>query len=218
MQVEIWLDIVCPWCYIGKRRFETALERFEHADEVEVVLRSFELDPHAPGTSDTSVAEILAAKYGGGMDGARNMIANVTEVAAGEGLSYRLDIARRGNTFDAHRLLHLARDRDVQDEMAERLMRAYFTEGEAIGDRDTLARLAADAGVPSDTAAEALAGDAYVDAVREDERTAARLGIHGVPCFVFDRRSGVSGAQPPEVLLRAMRAAWDARRAAAGTG
>ena len=209
MKVEIWLDIVCPWCYIGKRRFEAALERFERADEVEVVLRSFELDPNAPATSDTSVAEILAAKYGGGLEGARKMIANVTDVAAEVGLTYRLDIARRGNTFDAHRLVHLARGHGLQGEMAERLMQAYFTEGEPIGDPATLARLAEDVGIPAVTAAETLADDAYVDAVREDERTAARLGIQGVPCFVFDRRSGMSGAQPPEMLLRGLRSAWE---------
>ena len=216
MKVEIWLDIVCPWCYIGKRRFEAALERFEYADQVEVMLRSFELDPHAPATSDTSVAEILAAKYGGGLEGAERMIANVTEVAADVGLSYRLDIARRGNTFDAHRLVHLARDHGLQDAMAERLMRAYFTEGEPIGDPETLARLADEVGIPAETAADTLAGDAYVDAVRDDERTAGRLGIQGVPCFVFDRHSGMSGAQPPEMLLRGLRSAWEEERTAVG--
>lgn len=212
MEIEIWLDVVCPWCYIGKRRFESALERFEHADEVSVVLRSFELDPHAPKTSEQRVAEILADKYGGGLERAEGMIAHVTEVAAGEGLAYRLDIAQRANTFDAHRLIQLARDHDRQDAMAERVMRAYFTEGEPIGAHDTLVRLAAEAGLPNEETQRVLTSDDYADAVRSDERTAARLGIQGVPCIVFDRSSGLSGAQPPELVLEAMQNAWNATR------
>ena len=210
MKVEIWLDIVCPWCYIGKRRFEAALERFEHADEVEVSLRAFELDPEAPPTSDTSVAEILADKYGGGLERAQAMIDDVTEVAAEEGLEYRLDVARRGNTFDAHRLVKLADEHDASDAMAERLMRAYFTEAKPIDDRATLAALAGEVGIDVEAAHEALSGDAYADAVRDDERTAARLGLRGVPGFVFDRRTGFTGAHPAETILRALRSAWEA--------
>ena len=208
MQIEIWLDVVCPWCWIGKRRFERALERFEHRDSVTVALRSFELDPDAPRTSDGSVAEYLAGKYGVDLDRARSMNANVTNIAAEEGLVYRLDVAKRGNTFDAHRLIHLAREHDLQNAMAERVMRAYFSEAEQIGDPGALLRLATEVGLPEGVAREVLAGDAYAAAVRDDERTAARLGVQGVPCVVFDRRTGFSGAQPADLVLGALEDAW----------
>lgn len=212
MELEIWSDLVCPWCYIGKRRFERALERFEQRDHVTVTWRSFELDPRAPNAKDaaheTSVAEILAEKYGGGIERANAMIENVTGIAAEEGLEYRLDIARRSNTFDAHRLTHFAAERELQKPMVERLMRGYFSDGEPIGDHETLVRAAGDVGLDLGEAAAMLAGDDYMDAVRSDERTAAQLGIQGVPCFVFDRRTGLSGAQPAEVLLKAMQDAW----------
>ena len=218
MQIEIWLDVVCPWCWIGKRRFEHALERFEHRDSVTVTLRSFELDPHAPRTSDESVAQILADKYGGGIERARAMIDNVTEIAAEEDLTYRLDVAKRGNTFDAHRLIHLAQQHDLQNAMAERLMRAYFSEGEQIGDPSTLLRLATDAGLPDGLSREVLASDAYAAAVRDDERTAARLGVQGVPCVVFDRRTGFSGAQSADLVLGALQDAWAGSAAATAQG
>lgn len=211
MDIEIWSDLVCPWCYVGKRRFERALEGFEPRDRVSVTWRSFELDPRAPqatsSAGEKTVAEILAEKYGGGIEQAKAMIANMTEVGAEEGLEYRLDIARRSNTFDAHRLTHLAREQGLQKPMVERLMEGYFTKGEPIGDHDTLVRAAGEVGLDEAEVAAMLAGDEYVDAVRSDERTAAQLGIQAVPCFVFDRRTGLSGAQPADVLLSAMQQA-----------
>lgn len=215
MQIEIWLDVVCPWCWIGKRRFEAAMKRFEHADRTQVILRSFELDPHAPSTSEGTVAQYLADKYGVDLERAKAMNADVTDLAADEGLSYRLDVAKRGNTFDAHRLIHLAREHDMQDDMAERIMRAYFTEGEQIGDPETLLRLSEEVGVPAAAARDVLQGDGYAEAVRDDERMAARLGIQGVPCIVFDRRTAVTGAQPAEVVLRALQEAHATREASA---
>ena len=220
MLVEIWSDIVCPWCFIGKRRFERALERFAERDRVEVIWRAFELDPEAERDPGTSVVDVLAAKYGGGREQAEAMMAHVTAEAATEGLSYRLDIARRGNSFDAHRLAHLAREVGLQGRFVERVMLAYLSEGAPIGDRDTLVRLAGEAGLPADRAEAVLTGDAFAEAVRADERLARRIGVNGVPCFVFDRATGCAGAQPPEVLGRYLQDAWDRRGAppAAGDG
>jgi predicted DsbA family dithiol-disulfide isomerase len=209
LSVEIWSDVVCPWCYIGKRRFEAALERFAHRDDVEVSFRSFELDPEAPVTPEGSGAERLAAKYGVSLEEAQAMNARVTGVAAEDGLDFHLDIARGGNTFDAHRLLHLAAAHGLQVEAKERLMRAYFTEGEPISDRETLVRLVAEVGVDADEARAVLASDRYTAEVRDDEQLGAQLGIRGVPFFVLGRRYGVSGAQPADALLQALEQAWE---------
>lgn len=208
MKVEIWSDVVCPWCAIGKRRFETALAGFEHADDVEVVWRSFELDPAAPRQPAGSATQRLAEKYGVPLEQAEAMNARVTEQAAGEGLEFRMDLARPGNTVDAHRLLHLAKDRGVQGAVKDRLLKAYFTEGEAISDPATLARLGAEAGLDANEAAEVLAGDRYRAEVRADEAEARALGISGVPFFVLDRKYGVSGAQPADLFAQALRQAY----------
>jgi predicted DsbA family dithiol-disulfide isomerase len=211
MHVEIWSDIACPWCYIGKRRFETALADFEHRDDVTVTWRSFELDPAAPRERAVDGATHLAEKYGTSREQALAMHQRMTDVAADEGLEFRFDRARGGNTFDAHRLLHLAAAHGAQDAMKERLMRAYLTEGEAIGAPETLERLAIDAGLPADQVRELLAGDRFADDVRADEGAAAQLGIHAVPFFVVDRAMGASGAQPPEVFAELLRRGWEAR-------
>jgi predicted DsbA family dithiol-disulfide isomerase len=211
MHVEIWSDIACPWCYVGKRRFEAALAAFEHRDEVRVTWRSFELDPHAPGERAGDRAAHLAEKYGTSREQAIAMQDHMTDVAAGEGLDFRFDIARGGNTFDAHRLVHLAAEHGVQDAMKERLMRAYLTDGELMSDHETLVRLAGEVGVPEDDVRALLAGDRFAAAVRDDERTGASLGIRGVPFFVVDRQFGASGAQPPEALGELLQHAWEAR-------
>jgi predicted DsbA family dithiol-disulfide isomerase len=215
LTVEIWSDLVCPWCYIGKRRFEAALERFEHRDEVSVLWRSFELDPNAPVAPAGTGAERLAEKYGMSLEQARAAQAQVVEVAAQEGLEYHLDAARGGNTFTAHRLVHEAAVHGRQAAAQERLMAAYFTDGEPISDPETLARLVAEVGVDPEAARAVAFSDRHGDAVREDELLAARLGIQGVPFFVLDRRYGVSGAQPAEVLLEAVERAWSDLSAAA---
>ena len=211
MKVEIWSDVVCPWCYIGKRRFEHALARFPHAAEVEVEWRSFELDPVAPTAGDLDLVQRLATKYGVSRDEAEAMNERVTRVADDEGLSFRLDIAKPGRTFDAHRLLHLAADRGVQDAVKEGLLAAYQTQGERIADADVLTRVAVAAGLDGAEVAQMLAGDAYGEAVRADEREARQLQVGGVPFFVFDRRYGVSGAQPSDVLLDVLERAWAER-------
>jgi predicted DsbA family dithiol-disulfide isomerase len=208
VHVEIWSDIACPWCYVGKRRFETALAGFEHRDEVQVTWRSFELDPSAPLERGGDGAQHLADKYGMSREEALAAQQRLTDVAAGDGLAFRFDIARGGNTFDAHRVLHLAAAHGLQDAAKERIMHAYLEQGELISDHDVLVRLAVDAGLPAGEVRDVLASDRYADEVRADERTAAGLGIHAVPFFVVDRRVGASGAQPSGVLLELLRDAW----------
>jgi predicted DsbA family dithiol-disulfide isomerase len=208
VQIEIWSDVVCPWCYIGKRRFERALEGFEHRDEVEIVWRSFELDRHAPRERVGSYAELLGRKYGMGPDRAEASLRHMTDVAAEEGLEFDFGGVRPGNTFDAHRLLHLAAEQGRQGELKERFLRAYFTEGEAVGDPEVLARLAIEAGLAADDVRAVLDGDRFADHVRADEAAAEELDVTGVPFFVLDRRFAVSGAQDTEVFARALDRAW----------
>jgi predicted DsbA family dithiol-disulfide isomerase len=211
MQVEIWSDIACPWCYVGKRRFEAALAAFEHRDEVTVTWRSFELDPQAPAERAMDSAIHLAEKYGMTREQAQASQQKLADVAAADGLDMRFDLARGGNTFDGHRLVHLAEAHGLQDAMKERLLRAYFTEGERIGDRDALARLALEVGLPQGEVRDVLAGTRYATEVREDERTAMSLGIHAVPFIAVDRRIGAAGARPPEALGELLRQAWETR-------
>jgi predicted DsbA family dithiol-disulfide isomerase len=209
VKVEIWSDVVCPWCYIGKRRFEAALEGFQHRDDVEVVWRSFELDPSAEQTGRPGGStERLAAKYGITIDAVLQMQQRVTDAAAGEGLDFHLDDAVPANTVDAHRVIHLAAREGKQGEMKERLLRAHFVDGEAVGEPDTLVRLAGEVGLDADAVRAVLATDELTDAVRADEAEARALGITGVPFFVVDRRYGVSGAQPSEQLLEVLSTAW----------
>jgi len=208
MKVEIWSDVVCPWCYIGKRRFETALTRFEQRDQIEVLWRSFQLDPTAPRTSDESLNQILSRKHGLTLRQANDTTNQVTELAALEGLEYHFDRAQSGNTFDAHRLIHLAAAHQLQDAMKERLMKAYFSEGLPIGNQDTLIQLATEVGLDSDEARTVLNSDTYAAEVKADIEMATELGIRGVPFFVVDEKYGISGAQPAEVFLNALEQTW----------
>jgi predicted DsbA family dithiol-disulfide isomerase len=210
MIVEIWSDVACPWCYVGKRRFEAALAEFEYRDQVEVAWRSFELAPAAPRELAGDRAQRIAEKYGTSVEQARAMEQRMIETAAADGLDFRFDIARSGATFDAHRMVHLAQEHGLQDAMKERLLQAYFSEGQLVSDHETLVRLAAEIGLGEDEVREALASDRYAAQVRDDERTAGRLGIQAVPTFVIDRAFGVSGAQPPGELLELLRRGWDA--------
>jgi predicted DsbA family dithiol-disulfide isomerase len=206
MKVEIWSDVICPWCYIGKRRFEQALALFDGRDDVEVEWRSFELDPSSP-TAPQPLADRLAHKFNVSHDEAVAMNERMTETAAGVGLQFRLDIAQSGNTFDAHRLIHLAAAHGRQGPMKEALMEGYFSEGRAISDRDTLVELAARAGLDADEARAMLESDRFTAEVREDEQLAAGFGISGVPFFVVDRHYGISGAQSAEVMLETLQQA-----------
>jgi predicted DsbA family dithiol-disulfide isomerase len=210
MRVDIWSDIVCPWCYIGHSRFSRALAGFEHRDEVEVVYRSFELDPSIPPGQATPILELLAAKYGLSQAQAREAEAGVAATAAAEGLEYTTDRAM-GNTFDAHRLVHLGRERGVQAGLLQRLYRAYFAEGRPVFEPGDLVGLAADAGLDPGGAREALENGSYSGAVRSDEDQARTLGITGVPFCVIGGKLGVSGAQPAETFARGLRQGWESR-------
>lgn len=217
LRLDVWSDIACPWCYVGKRRLEAALQTWEHRNQVELVWRSFELDPSAPRGRAEAVpyAPKLAAKYRMSVEDAQARIDHLVSVAAGDGLDLRFDRIRPGNTFDAHRLLHLAAERGRQDTVKERFMRGYFTDGRAIGDPDAVRELAVEAGLDEAEVVEVLGGDRYATAVREDQALARQLGIRAVPCFVLDRRIGISGAQPVEVLRRALDEAWATQAPAA---
>ena len=202
MLIEIWSDVVCPWCYIGKRRLESALA--DYPGDVEIVWRSFQLDPGTPREVTQTVAEHLGSKYGGGASAGQSMIENVEAVAAGEGLIYRLGEAKRVNTLDAHRLLHLAKQEGVQSELKEALLSAYFTEARVISDADVLKDLADQVGLDPTEVAELLEGDRFRDEVFADAEQAAAYGANGVPFFVFDRRFAISGAQPKAVFEQAL--------------
>ncbi|GMA49686.1 DSBA oxidoreductase [Alicyclobacillus contaminans] len=207
MKVEIWSDFVCPFCYMGKRHFEQALEQWPDKDKVEIIYRSFELDPSAPRNTGKSLHSVLAEKFGITVERARAMNADVARRAKAVGLDYHMDTIIPTNTFDAHRLMHFAAGKHRSVEMVERLFRAYFTDCKDIGDRDTLAELAGEVGLPQADVRDMLERGDYTREVRQDEREGQALGIHGVPCFVVDRVVAVSGAQPVEVFLDAFRRA-----------
>jgi len=212
MKVEIWSDYVCPWCYIGKRRFEAALNQFEGREEVEVVYRSFELNPDADRDGNPGVVDMLAQKYGMSREQAAERVRMVTEIAREEGLEYRMDRAVQTNTFDAHRLAHFAAARGRLGDMAERLLKAHFSDSLHLGNREVLADLAAEVGLDRAEALEALESGAFAEEVRRDEREAALIGVRGVPFFVFNRKYAVSGAQPADVFARVLRQAWSEER------
>ncbi|NUR41931.1 MAG: DsbA family oxidoreductase [Streptomyces sp.] len=211
MRVEIWSDIACPWCYVGKARFEKALEAFPHRDGVEVVHRSFELDPGRAKGDVQPVIKMLTKKYGMSEAQAQAGEENLGAQAAAEGLAYRTRDRDHGNTFDMHRLLHLAKEQGRQNELIQAFYQANFAEERSVfseGD-ERLVELAVAAGLDADDVRKVLADPtAYADDVRADEREAAELGANGVPFFVLDRKYGVSGAQPAEVFAQALSQAW----------
>lgn len=207
MRIDVWSDVVCPWCYIGKRRLETALGEFEHADQVELHWHSFQLDPAHPKGHRLSVYDALAEKYGAGPAQVQAMTQQVTDLAVAEGLRYEFDRAVTVNTFDAHRLGHLAARHGLGGQMHERLLKAHLADGEVVDDLDTLVRLGTEVGVPEDDARDVLQGTEYADEVDADIREARRYGITGVPFFVLNHAYGVSGAQPADVFLSALQQA-----------
>lgn len=257
LRIDVWSDIACPWCYVGKRRLEAALAGFEHRAAVDVVWRSFELDPRAPrtqpadgpdqaveepqpdrdrmsravgrtdparpleasdrGSSTPRYARRLAAKYRMTEAEAEARIDHLVRLAAADGLTLRFDRIRPGNTFDAHRVLHLARAQGRQDAVEERFMRGYFSEGAAIGEPAVVRALAVEAGLDGGQVDELLAGDGHGALVRADQAEARELGIHGVPFFVFDGRLAASGAQPADALRATLVQAWATRAAEPAT-
>lgn len=202
IRVDIWSDIACPWCFIGKRRFETAVA--EAGIPVEVEYHSFELSPQTPAEFDGSHHDFLAGHLGVGPDQARAMTERVTGIAASVGLAYDYDALQTTNTVLAHQLLHFAKERGLQAAMKERLMAAYFEQGRHVGRVDDLVDLAAEVGLDADEVRRSLLANEYLDAVRADQRQAAELGIRGVPFFVLDGRYGVSGAQESATFVAAL--------------
>jgi predicted DsbA family dithiol-disulfide isomerase len=209
LRIDVWSDLVCPWCAIGSRRLERALEQFPHRDQVEVFWHAFELDPSAPRVQEGDHIDHLATKYGRPRAQAQMMIQRVIDLAAQDGLTLNLLQARAGNTFDGHRLLQLAAARGLEPAVRERFFRGYMTEGEPIGDPAVLARLATEAGLDPDEVQAVLGSDEYAQDVRDDEAAASAIGIGGVPFFILGGRVGVSGAQPVEIFSRALTQAWD---------
>lgn len=210
MKVEIWSDIACPWCYIGKRRFEQALEQFPHKDQVEVTWRSFQLDPTAPRQSDLTMNDALSKKFGMSAAQVAQMDAHMTGLAAAEGLDFRFDRIKSANSFDGHRLIHFAAKHGKQDAMKERLMHDYWSEGLALWDTDALVKAATDIGLDADEARATLESDSYSDEVQADIQQAQDYGITGVPFFAIDETYGISGAQPAETFKAALTQAWTA--------
>ncbi len=211
MRIEIWSDVVCPWCYIGKRRLETALDRTGHRGDIEVVHRSFQLDPAAPPVPEQTVAESLGQKYGGGPEAGQQMVERVEAVAAEEGLLFRLGEAQRVSTVDAHRVLHLALAQGgpaLQYILSEELLAAYFLRAENVADHDLLRRTAEKVGLDPVRVDQVLGSEEYSDAVETDIREAAALGANGVPFFVIDRKYAVSGAQPADTFVQVIERAW----------
>lgn len=214
MQLEIWSDVVCPWCYIGTRRLQSALADFEHAEEVEVVYRSFQLDPGAPNVPTESVAETLGRKYGGGPAAGQQMVDRVEAVAAEEGLVFRLGQAKRVGTLDAHRLLHLALEQGpaLQRALKEELLAAYFTRADNVADHDVLRAAAGHVGLDPARVEEVLAGQEYAAQVQADIDQAQAYGATGVPFFVVDQKYAVSGAQPAAAFTQVLERAWSESR------
>ena len=208
MRVDIWSDVICPWCYVGKARFEKALGSFAHRDEVEVIFHSFELDPSSPRGQRESNLEMLSKKFGKSPAEALALDDQVGRLARAEGLGF--DSSRPvGNTFDIHRVLHLGLDRGGQRELLGAINEAYFAQARDVFDGDVLTEVAVGAGLDAAEVGKVLDGDDYADAVRQDESQARQIGISGVPFFVFDMALGASGAQPAELFASALNQAWD---------
>ena len=210
MRVDIWSDVICPWCYVGKARFEKALSSFAHGDEVEVVYHSFELDPSYPKDSRETTFAMLGRKYGMSEADARAAESRVAGLAAAEGLGFQPE-RPVGNTFDIHRVLHLGLAKGVQAQLLNAVNEAYFGQGRQVFDRDVITEIASETGLDATAAGDVIDGDAYAEDVRRDELQARQLGVSGVPFFVFDMALGVSGAQPTEMFASALQQAWERR-------
>ncbi|MCI1263252.1 MAG: DsbA family oxidoreductase [Tetrasphaera jenkinsii] len=209
MRIDVWSDIVCPFCHLGRRHLELALAQFEHRDEVGVIWHSFELDRNAEAVQSGSVLEKVAAKYGAPIEQMRAQHEEMAAAAAAVGLDFQWERLVGSNSYAAHRLLHFARSVGRESEVTDRIMRAWYSEGQAIGDPAVLQRLAVDAGLDEAAVADVLASDDFGIEVRTDEALATQIGITGVPTFVLDQKYAVTGAQPVELMLAAIRQAWD---------
>ena len=208
MKVEIWSDVMCPFCYIGKHKFENALEQFAHKDDVEVVWKSFQLNPDIKTDPNKNTTEYLAEVKGWSLVQAQEATQYVTDVAKKVGLTYNMDKAVVANSFDAHRFLHFAKQHGVQNEAKEQLLKAYFTEGSNTADHDTLMQLGTAVGLDSEELKSLLNSDLYTDEVRHDIYEAQQVGVRGVPFFVLNNKYVVSGAQESNLFLQALNQTW----------
>lgn len=208
MQVEIWSDVMCPFCYIGKRKMEAALEKFEHKNDVEIIWKSFQLNPDMKTEAGKNINQYLAEAKGWSLQKASEMNAHVTQMAKDAGLTYNMDKAVVANSFDAHRLSHLAKKHGLQDKMEERIFAAYFTEGKNTADHDTLVQIGCEVGLDKTEVANMLGSDAYAADVEQDVYEAQQVGVRGVPFFVLGRKYAVSGAQDSETFLQALNQTW----------
>ena len=208
MKIEVWSDFVCPFCYIGKRRLEQALEQFGHKDDVEVIFKSYELQPQIPSDESVSVYEVLARKMGTTVEQAKAMNDQMVETAKTVGLEYNFDEVKQTNTLEAHRLFKYAEQQGKGLDFTERLMRAYFTESRFLGRPDTLIELAEEIGLDGEEAEDVLVSDDFLEDVRNDQREAQQIGVQGVPFFVFNHKYAVSGAQPPELFQETLEKVW----------
>lgn len=213
MKIEIWSDFVCPFCYIGKRKLERALEQFSHRDEITVEYKSYELDPKATSNPGKSIHEIMAQKMGSTVEKAKSMNDSLANQAAKVGLTYKFDSMTHANTLDAHRLAKYAAKKGKGKEMTERLLKAYFTDSKHIGDLETLKELAEEVGLDSSAVNTLLQTDDYRAQVRADEEEAKQIGVEGVPFFVFGEKYAVSGAQPTEAFTEVLEKVWEEQQA-----
>ncbi|WP_198172274.1 DsbA family oxidoreductase [Flavobacterium profundi] len=209
MKIQIWSDIMCPFCYIGKRRIESALANFPYKDSVSIEWKSFQLDPNFKASEDDNVVNHLAKKYRKDIAWAEEMTANVTQTAKSAGLDFNFDKAIMANSFNAHRLLHLAKKYNLGDALKEQLLKAYFTDGKNVNDLDTLSELGEAVGLSKDAIENVLHSDAFSEAVEKDIDMAQQIGIQGVPFFVFDNKYAISGAQAEETFLQALEKTWE---------
>lgn len=209
LKVQIWSDIMCPFCYIGKRRLEEALSLFEHKDAVEIEWKSFQLDASFEASPDDNMAEHLAEKYGKNIDWAQNMLDNMTQNAKTVGLDYHFEKAILANSLNAHRLLHLAKKYDLANDLEELLFKAYLTEGKNVNDFDTLTQLGIEVGLYEEEIKTVLHSDDYSKEVKQDQEEAHTIGVEGVPFFVFDDNYDISGAESTTVFLKTLERAWE---------
>lgn len=218
MRIDVWSDILCPFCHLGRRHLELALEQFEHADEVSVIWHSFQLDPEAPARVEGSNVQRIAQKYGVSVEDATASQEQLAADAAAVGLDYQWEKAVGGNSYAAHRLIHFARFQGVEGKVTDRILRAWYSEGASIGDKEVLLELAVEAGLDAEEVRGVLESDSFGHEVRSDIAVARQIGITSVPTFVLDQKFGVPGAQPVDVMLNAIRYAWEDQGNTAGGG
>lgn len=209
LKIQIWSDVMCPYCYIGKRRIEEALTQFKHKDTVEIEWKSFQLDANFVASADEDMAEHLAQKYHKSREWAQEMLSNMTENAKNSGLDFHFEKAILANSYNSHRLLHLAKEHNVGDSLKELLFKAYLTDGKDVNDLETLSQLGQKVGLSKEIVEATLHSDQYGDAVKNDIAVAQKIGVQGVPFFVFDNKYAVSGAQHVETFVKTLDKVWE---------